>query len=381
MRIVIAIPCLLRGGTEAQTLNLVRVLTGEGWPTTLLCYFESDPLVVEEFRSAGAEVRLLGWARQRSALAVILGLVEELRALAPGVVHVQYMAPGLLPVLAARLARIPVILATVHQPGRTHGWKRRRLLRLGARLCTRFLCVSQAAERSWFGVSILIDPSRPASLSARHATIHNAIDLSRLDAALPRADRDALRRELNVPPDAPVVGAIARLAPEKGIDVLLEAFARLPDRRRASHLLVVGDGPERARLEALASELRVGDRCHWLGRQPWDQAISWLVAMDVVVVPSRFEGFGLSAAEAMAAGKPVVASDVDGLAEVLGPGVEEAGILVPSDDPEALAFELSRLLGNKDVRARLGRAARERVERHFSFETFRSQTLALYPHM
>jgi glycosyltransferase involved in cell wall biosynthesis len=155
---------------------------------------------------------------------------------------------------------------------------------------------------------------------------------------------------------------VSRVRHEKGIDVLLDA---MPGER----LLVVGDGPDRAALERRAPANVV-----WAGQQPWERAIALMKGMDIVVVPSRFEGFGLAAAEAMAAGKAVVASDVDGLREVVG----DAGVLVPAGDAVALGAALRRLLADPAERAALGRKARERVEQCFVPEMFRQKILALY---
>ena len=140
--IVIAIPCLNRGGTEMQTLNLVRALSQGGYRLSTVCYFENDDEVVAEFRAAGTEVLLMNCERSTGAFALISKLKKQFRRLKPDVVHVQYMAPGALPIVAARLAGVTRVLATVHQPyTRSHGLKAKVLLRLSATMCSRFICV------------------------------------------------------------------------------------------------------------------------------------------------------------------------------------------------------------------------------------------------
>lgn len=344
MRIVLAIPCLLQGGTERQTLALARVLREAGHEVSVCCYFESDPTMVARFEDSGARVRLLGLDRAVSPWQ----LVRLLRGALAGadLAHVQYVAPGFLAVLAAKWSGARRVFATVHQPATPYGWRAQVLLRLAARLCDRFICVSETVARSWFG-----DPA--------HCTvIHNAVDIARIDAIPPEPRRDQKVA-------APLMGAVARVRHEKGIDVLLDAFAQVT----GAQLLIVGDGPDRAALEK-----RAPANVMWAGQQPWERAIALMKGMDVVVVPSRFEGFGLTAAEAMAAGKPVVASDVDGLREVVG----DAGLLVPAGDAVALAAALKRLLGNPEERAVLGRKARERAEKTFSLELFRQRILDCY---
>jgi glycosyltransferase involved in cell wall biosynthesis len=458
MKLVIAIPCLLRGGTEIQTLTLVRAVKMQSAKSelqtakdearttrddgrtaipdfqsgrisgfeavTVVCYFEFDPEVVAEFEAAGAKVRLLQWDRKRPAWRVVGGLKEVFRQEEPDIVHVQYIAPAFLAIVAARLAGMRQVVATVHQPGTPYGWKARLLLRSAAKLCRVFLCVSEAAERSWFGSSQLYVPRFPLP---RHCTIHNAIDLDRLDAVLsartPAGERlqaetmntEAGRAGFQHFGDQvsyfalrPLTfGTVARLSREKGVDVLITAFAQALKQIPHARLVIVGDGPERAALEAQAAGAGLsqgkldpsdaGDHMSegctsrtvrrpssapqllWAGRQSWEHCIRLMAMMDVVVVSSRFEGFGLTAAEAMACGKPVVASDLDGLAEVLGfDSPASYGIHFAAGDADALTAALLELAESPPRRVALGAAARKRVESRFSQPLFRQQMLSVY---
>jgi len=380
-KVLVGIPCLLRGGTEMQTLTLVRGLIQRGWRVGVCCYHEYDSDVASEFREAGARLLLLGLPRRLEGRnwTAMPGLVKTLRRVfqreRPHVLHVQYMAPGLAPVLAARLAGLRNLIATVHQPGWPHGRRARCMLRLAARLCRRFVCVSQAAERSWFGSSALYDPADPASLCRRHGTIYNAVDVERIRAAVARADLKQLRRELGLD-SGPVVGTVARLAPEKGVDVLVQAFSQVRQRVPAAQLLIVGDGRERLRLQHLAQSTGVAPAVRWAGRRPWEEAMACMALMDVVVVPSRFEGFGLTAAEAMALGKPVVGSDVDGLSELIDHGY--CGLSAPRCDPAGLAGQISVALKDPGLARRLAAEGMRRVQGGFSRTKFVDCYLSLY---
>jgi len=375
-KILVALPCLSRGGTEMQTLLLVRALVELGHPVTVCCYFERDERVVEEFLAAGAAVHLLYWSRSIGAIKFIRSLSAIFRRQSPAVVHVQYMAPGLLPIIAARLARIPLVLATVHQPGTPHGLKNRLLLRLGVLLTNYFICVSEAAERSWFGNACLFDPAHPEWINGRrHVTILNAVDIESIDSAL-AARSPRLIEMAAILVGKPVVGTVTRLGREKGTDILLKAFAALRKGCPQAHLLIVGDGIQRPDLQALAHQLGIGDAISWAGRLSWEEAMGCLGIMTVVAVPSRYEGFGLSAAEAMAAGLPVVGSAVDGLCEVIEDGV--TGYLVPVNDDQALAARLIQLLNNPEQAQVMGRNGRDRVMRLFSMERFNESIRALY---
>jgi L-malate glycosyltransferase len=375
-KILIGIPCLLRGGTEMQTLLLVRALIELGYDVEICCYFEWDELVVCEFKMAGAKVWLLDWLRSIGMVAFIRALTKILRKTSPYIVHVQYMAPGFLPIVAAKLARVPVVLATVHQPGTAHGIVAHGLLRFGAMLTNRFSCVSEAAEKSWFGDSCLLNAASPEKIARRrHITIPNAVDIGGIDNALtarsPKVVETATLLEGKM-----VVGTVARMSREKGIDILLEAFALVHNSIPNAHLLIVGDGNQLIDLQGLGRHLNIGDAITWMGCLPWDEAIGCLGLMDVVVVPSRFEGFGLTAVEAMACGRLVVASKVDGLADVVKDGV--TGVLVPPEDPLNLALVLIRLLKDKEYRQKIGNEARRHAEENYSYPTFRERCRVFY---
>jgi glycosyltransferase involved in cell wall biosynthesis len=380
-RIVIAIPCLLRGGTEQQSLHLARALRGFADQISVCCYFEFDPSVVSEFENSGVTVHKLGLNRAMGSWRVTASLRQTFRSLRPTIVHVQYMAPGFLAVLAARLARVPKVLATVHQPATPYGRKAKCLLRTAARMCDRFICVSQTAERSWFGSSSLYEAQktedgRRKTEWQRHVTIPNAVDLDRIDLIGKTVDSQKLRMELQLD-GGPIIGTVSRLRREKGVDILLDAFALVNKQISSARLIVVGHGPDYEMLRARSSELGTGARrVTWTGQKRWEEAIALMNLMDVVVVPSRFEGFGLTAAEAMACEKPVVASNVDGLAEVIGDN--GSGVLVPPEDPQALASALLELSGSPDRRAQIGKAARTRIDRLYSMDVFRNRTLRLY---
>lgn len=371
--VVVAIPVLLLGGTEMQTLQQVRVLVNGGYRVTVCCFYQHDEAMRTEMEKAGATVVLLGMDPAAGLLRLLGWLVRFLRRERPDIVHVQYMAPGFIPVLAARLAGIRTIFATVHQPGTPYGQKATLLLRTAARLCTAFFCNSQAVERSWFGHAALFDPHSPTC--RRHWTIHNAVDADRIASLAAAADVPDLRSGLGLG-TGPVIGCVGRLRHEKGQMVLLEAMPAVLQGFPEAVLLMVGDGPDRETLKEQADVLGIGCNVVWAGRRDADEVFRLMGAMDVAVVPSFFEGFGLVAAEAMAAGLPVVASDVDGLAEVVADG--ETGLLVPAADSAGLGTALVRLLGDPQLAKHYGRSGLARVRDHFSLETYRANILEAY---
>jgi glycosyltransferase involved in cell wall biosynthesis len=175
------------------------------------------------------------------------------------------------------------------------------------------------------------------------------------------ADRAAVRRGLDLPPEAPVVGALSRLAWKKGLRHLVEAAPRLLESVPDAHVLIAGDGELRAELERQARSLGVASRVRFLGtrRDPLDL----LAAFDVFVLPSVVEGMSNAVLEAMARALPVVATDVGGNPEIVGDG--ETGFIVPPADPAALAAALGKLLQAPELAREMGAAGRRRVEQRY----------------
>jgi glycosyltransferase involved in cell wall biosynthesis len=376
LKVLICIPYIVRGGTEQQTLLLAKALIEAGYHVEVCCYFEYDAQMVDEFKDAGADISLIKWSQAIGTFEFIRSLAAIFRKESPGIVHIQYMTPGLLPIIAAKFARVPIVLATVHYPGSPHGFNAHLLLRFGAFLSDCFTCVSEAAEKSWFGDSFLLNPSNSDNLIARkHLTIPNAVDIAAIDKALTRKTQLILETAGRLKGKT-VIGAVARLSREKGTDILLKAFAVARKTMPDVHLLIIGDGPEKDMLLKMAIDLGIADACTWMGRLTWNAAMGCLGLMDVVVVPSRFEGFGLTAIEAMACRKPVVASRVDGLAEIIQDG--QNGFLIPSEDIKRFADFIVALAKDEEKRKAVGEAARKCVEDKYAYPMFRVRVRVLY---
>ena len=371
--VMIGIPCMLHGGTEAQTLTLVRALSQVS-NVTVTCYFEFDDGVASTFRNEGAQVITLSMSRQVSASYFVRRMRQFFHDTKPDLLHIQYMSPGLLPICAARLAGLRRIVATIHYPGTTHTMFSRVLVQIAALLCRRFICVSEAVEKSWFTDSSLFNPAIPSTANRRHLTIHNAVDTRRIAEALAGGSPVTTKSSLDIK-SGPIVGTVARLSPEKGIDLLLVAFQSIIKRVPTARMIVVGDGDEWQTLHALAIQLGLEQSVVWTGRLPWDDTIRHMAIMDVVVLPSRFEGFGLTAAEAMACGKPIVAFAVDGLKEVVEHGI--TGLLIPPLDTSSMEKAIVSLLNDSHTRDRMSSAGRNRILGNFSAAAFACKQQAL----
>ena len=175
-----------------------------------------------------------------------------------------------------------------------------------------------------------------------------------------------------------VVGTVKTLAPIYGIDVLLRAFALVPERiaGRGVVLRIVGKGPQEAQLRALCSSLKLDHRVDLAGAVAHARVPEALAGMDVFVALSRSESFGVAVIEASACGLPVVVSDVGGLPEVVDHGV--TGLVVPANDPQAAAQAIMRLLADAELRKSMGSAGRAWMERSFRWEDCVDRMMAVY---
>ncbi|MCX4966502.1 glycosyltransferase [Streptomyces sp. NBC_00654] len=334
------------GGVARVVTDLVRAQARAGLRPVVACP-PAGPLAAEA-AAAGALVH--SWPAVRTPGPRLAGevgaagrLVRECR---PDVVHAHSAKAGLAGRIAVR-GRVP----TVFQP---HAWSFEAVggrtadlalkwERFGARWADHILCVSESELRT----------GREAGITARWSVIHNGIDLGHFRPGDP-ADRRSARASLplltGVAAGAPLVVCIGRLSRQKGQDVLLRAWRRM--RIEGARLVLVGDGPDRDSLLAAAP-------AGVLFTGASDDVRPWIHAADVLVLPSRWEGMALAPLEAMACGRPVVMSDVNGARESLPPG-DEAHCIVPPEDPAALAAALTGLLTDPALRDALSRS----VQRH-----------------
>lgn len=247
---------------------------------------------------------------------------------------------------AARLARIPCV-AHIRQriePKRV----RQYWLRSPAMLFP----VSESIKRTL---------EKRAVAPERFVTVHSGIDLSMVPAG---SEGKEVRENLGISPTQPVIGTVAHIFPRKGHEYLIEAVYYLKAVFPEIRCLIIGEGDPayKAKLELLAGDLSVSGQIHFLGFQ--ENVFPSIAAMDIFVLPSVMEGLGIALLEAMAMGKPVVATHVDGIPEVVEDGV--TGVLVPPRDSRVLSDTILKLLGNQAERQRMGSAACKRVRERFT---------------
>lgn len=389
--VILTTPCLLTGGTEVQTHALGRALVHAGQKVRLVCYHEAEAGTAEAFSNSGIPTDRLGLPRRMGLLRVAARLREYLVRWRPRAVHVQYMAPGAVVVLAATLARVPRILATVHQPWRPElGLHARALLKGSALLCSSVTAVSNSTLRSWFGPYCVPPPWRSVVSGApsgpmssaggvpwRHCRVlYNTVDTEAIADLCRVPGRGKVRRRWGLS-DGPVVGMFGRIGEAKGVDVMRAAFKALRRVIPAARLVLAGPSLRAAPIaRPKRNAAEPVDGVQWVGPLSWRDTIRLIGAVDVVAVPSRYEGFGLVAAEALAAGVAVVASRTGGLQEVVQDG--RTGILVPVGDAGALAEALMRLLENDGLRTSMAKAGRADVAQRFGVPQYESAVRELY---
>lgn len=281
--------------------------------------------------------------------------------------HVQlvFTEGGRIPILAGRLAQVPLVV-THHAAPREPQPEKTRLSRWPLMaMVDRFIAVSHANRQ---------DQIRHMGLpSTRLTTVHNGIVV---DPVAPdrAAARDKLLSDLRLPEGAKLVGAAGRLCEQKAFHFLLAAAQKLESSVPSAHVLLIGDGPLRSELEAQAQALGIAERVHFLGFRTDTPAL--LAALDLLAMPSIYEGLPLVLLEAFAAGCPVVAHAVDGIPEVVEDGVN--GHLVATGDVTALADRMARLLNDPALASRMGSAARQKAVAMLTAERMARETAAVY---
>jgi L-malate glycosyltransferase len=357
IRVVHALTNLHVGGTERQAVALSCGLDPQFFDVRLACLSRSGQLADEVVRR-GIPLETYPVHRLYGPASVVqrLRLARYLRRERIDVVQSYGFYANLFATPAARLARVPVVLGSVRDVGDLLWTSRQRLAqRWASRLCDRVIVNAHAVARRC--IELGYDPWKIL-------VIPNGTDLARFE---PQAE--GWRERNGIAPHAALVTVLARLVLAHGVDFngisdFLAAARLVAQRFDHARFLIVGDGSNRAALEARARELGLGERAVFVG---FRQDVPEILAHSALLVqPSLTEAMSNSIQEAMAAGRPVVATDVGGNPELVEDG--RTGLLVPSRNPVALAQAIEKLLADPELRERMGRAARRRVAERFSLE-------------
>lgn len=358
-RILQVIPTLERGGAEKQLTLLAAGLPSSEFDVHVFALTRGGPLA-DDLRAAHVPLTIIGkhWKYDPAAWWQLRGHIARLR---PDLVQSWLFTANAYGRTAARSAGVKHLVASERC---VDSWKSAHELiidRWLARRTDAIICNSQAVAEFYAAQGIA-----PAKLRV----IHNGIALP----TPPSSTRQELLAELGLPADSRLVGAVGRLWPQKRIKDAIWAADLIKVARDDVHLLILGDGPQRQVLERYRELCRIEDKVHFLGAR--NDVARWMPHFDALWLASSFEGLPNVVMEAMAAGVPVVASDIGGTRELVVPG--QTGYLFPVGDRAALARLTLKILDDSTLAGRLGQAGRERIASEFTLAKMVEKHAALY---
>jgi len=350
----------MSGGVEQRRLLLARHLPADRFEQRLFC-LNARGALAQELEDAGVEVSVAGARHLRpKALASLARLVARYR---PEIVHGAVFEGSTMAVIAGRASGAPVVIVEETSDSTLRSARGQLAMRALAGAAHACVAVSPTVGRT-----LQTHTGVPAS---KITVIPNGV---RTPRALRAGEMNALRAWLALPPDLPVIGTVARLFEDKGVHLIVEAIAALKGDGNHAALVVVGDGPARAALERAVTQAGLSERVRFVGYQA--DVAPFYGLMDLFVLPSRHESFGLVFVEAMHRAIPVVATRVGGIPDVVLDG--ETGLLVARDDAQALRRAIGALLSDRERRRAMGEAGQARARRAFSAERYARDVATLY---
>jgi glycosyltransferase involved in cell wall biosynthesis len=360
VKVLHVIESLGRGGAEQLLATLLPELERQGVSGSVLV--RRGPMdLAPQIEASGIAVTRLAPRHRWNLIAAAREIALHAQCERADVVHAHLYFPAVTIALMKilRLSTLPTCV-TFHNLAYA-GANRAGIKLTGRRLLARVLY--RGGIDAYFGVSEAVARHYERNISLSHVrVIPNPIDL--LKAHKTAAKCLTKNGQLVLP---------GRIVKEKGHVDFLEALAQLGKKGLFPEVIIAGDGPLRAQIEDRAQQLGLFEQINFTGSLSHDEMLRVMSGSSIVVVPSRFEGFGLTALEAMALGRAVVSSDAGGLPEVVG----DAGVLFPASDPKALAEAIEELMSDPVGRAELGKKAAERA-RFFDLPTVATQQIAAY---
>lgn len=369
MRIAHVIKVTRISGAERHLLFLLDGLRQRGLDARLIILVErNEPMqeMVAAANARGIPVQSIPIGRDYD-LPLLWRLRRALRHIKPDIVHTHLIHADLYGCVSAKLAGVGAVVSSRHLDDAFRYRARwRRVNRRLWRMIDGGIAISAAMKQ--FALTIEAAPARKVSV------VLYGMDFKWLSDEAIDAARLRLRAELKMAADAQLLGMACRLVEQKGIPYALEAMRRIRSDFPRAHLVIAGDGEQASELRRLASRLGIADHVHWLGWRA--DAADLMAALDVFLLPSLREGFGLVLLEAMSRRLPIVASHVGAIPEIVIDG--ETGILVEPRNVDQLAKAMTRLLNDRALRKYMGLLGAARLEEHFSVERMVDGTVAVY---
>lgn len=355
-------------GAEQHLLTLLPGLRARGVDARFLILVPPDNPVIDFTVAADARgiplEKLI--IRHHADITLYGQLLSKIREFNPDVVHTHLQHGDLYGIPAARWAGVPVVITSRHNDDVR---RRNRALRWLNRWLWGQVSAGIGISESVRQFSMEVE-NVPAD---KIVTIHYGIAVKG-DYKSSTVSQTALRSELQLPPTATLVGTVCRLLDWKGVQYAIDAFSQVQQQFVEAHLVITGDGPMRQSLQLQVRQLGLTERVHFLGWR--SDATLVMSGLDVFLMPSEREGFGIVLLEAMSHALPVIGSRAGAIPEVVVDG--ETGLIIPPKDPAALAEALAHLLADRPLRQYMGLLGFDRLEVHFSAERMIDQTLGLY---
>lgn len=353
----------LWAGAEAQACTMLTALQRRGEVAVSAIVLNPGKLV-ERLRAEGIQVEMIDESRSRfrQIVASARRIVQDHPV---DILHSHRYKENILAAMIKRRTRVRALVQTVHGvQERLSGLKSLKVRAYGQ--------LNRFVSRRYFNLILPVSEEIRRQLetiypAGKLQTVHNAIDVAAVRTQKPAA---VVRRELGIADEAMVFGSVGRLVAIKGFEIFLRVAKEVTEKRPGYRFVLVGDGPERPALEALRQSLGLDTTVVLTGFR--DDILDVMNCFDVFLMTSWHEGIPVALLEAMALGKPTVATAVGGVGEVIGDGV--SGLLAPAGDAARIANACDRLAGDQALRAQIGNAARTRVETAFS-TTRQSQQL------
>lgn len=355
-------------GAEAHLLDLMEGMKARDIDVQCLLLMEPDDIGAKTMHKA-VEAIDVPVHKQIINRHVEPLLVRHLRAkiieLQPDIVHTHLLHADLYGIPAAKLAGVPVIITSRHNDSDHRLKAPLNVVNQGLwRTVTAGIAISDAVYR------FLITYEGVPEVKLHRIHYGLPLPAEELDK---RVLRSALRHRIKVAEETPLIGMVCRLIKQKGITYALDAFAMLDD-LPDMHFVIAGDGDLRESLQQQARDLGIAERVHWLG---WvDEPLDVIAGLDLLLMPSVNEGFGMTMLEAMSQSIALVGSTASAIPEVIEHG--ENGLTVPPRDAPALAEAIRTLMNDAPLRKHMGMMGLDRLERLFSAERMIDETVTLY---
>jgi len=372
-------------GTDS-TINVCHLISGDLWAGaevqmhTLVLSLAKSPrlslsaivlnegLLAERLRADGIDVTVIEESRH-GFFSIVKKVAVEVSRRGTDILHTHRYKENILGAKLKKRGRVKRLIQTVHGLSEPHRGIKKIKAGIFARLNERFTA-------RYFDIIMPVSDDIARQLERKYGrsrlvTIHNGISLS---ATKPARTREQLRKEFGIPEGAPVIGAAGRMVPVKGYDLFIEMAVKVLEKLPSARFLIIGDGPLRQSLEDKVTRLGLADRVILPGFR--NDIIDALNCLDLFVISSFHEGIPMVLLEAMALRRPIVATTVGGIGEIIQDDI--SGALVASGDSRALAEACLKVLESGELGRRLGDGARARIECEFNVEIQAKRVLGLY---